>query len=399
MLPIAFTMLKFSLASLAVLHPTPGQQEALGRRGPFRLRRAWPRSGRNVSLEYTDARGQLIPGQWFADADQLREVANETRLASRPATARVITIPGDGLLLQVGGADRRLTALAGLLADPTAQLISHRPERRAVLRLLNGQGVSYVKVVRRDDIGRLAAANEALSALASLTNAFVVPQVQEVVEASGLIVVRAVSGTSYFQMLQETEEGASLLRVTEQIGRALRALHQAELAPAARPHGPAEEIGVINKWLGHLQCHMPQVHARLQPYARSILWALEAEYSGPALLHRDFYDKQVIVGKARPITLLDLDTLAVGEPALDLANALGHLELREIQGRLSGERLARAAEALLRGYQPHTSVHRRLPVYTDATRLRLACVYSFRPGQHEVASRLASRIGRPPPGQ
>ncbi len=56
------------------------------------------------------------------------------------------------------------------------------------------------------------------------------------------------------------------------------------------------------------------------------------------LLHRDFFDKQVVVDADGRPGLLDFDTLAAGEAAVDVANMLVHLELRRCSGcaRLHG---------------------------------------------------------------
>src|SRR5690625_6735516 len=69
--------------------------------------------------------------------------------------------------------------------------------------------------------------------------------------------------------------------------------------------------------------------------------------------------------------MIDVDTLAVGERALDVANLLVHLELREAQGLLPAE-LAQAARAgFLSGSGAAELPASRVDAYTRATRLRL----------------------------
>ena len=93
-------------------------------------------------------------------------------------------------------------------------------------------------------------------------------------------------------------------------------------------------------------------------------------------LHRDLHDKQALWDGER-LHLLDLDTAARGEAALDLANLLVHVELRHAQGLLS--RPDEIRDALQPPVDALRISPRRLDAYAQATRLRLAFLYSFRP--------------------
>jgi aminoglycoside phosphotransferase (APT) family kinase protein len=92
--------------------------------------------------------------------------------------------------------------------------------------------------------------------------------------------------------------------------------------------------------------------------------------------------------------LLDFDTLAVGEAALDVANALVHFELRALQRLCLPEQARAATLEFLDAYGPGPEVRRRLDAYADATRLRLACVYAFRPLSSTLPALLLGSIGR-----
>ncbi len=82
------------------------------------LRRAWPRGRDHLLLEYATADGRLVAGQWFADPARAATVAERT--AEGPGGP--VRVRGR-LVLQAGGADRRLPGLAGLLARPGATLV------------------------------------------------------------------------------------------------------------------------------------------------------------------------------------------------------------------------------------------------------------------------------------
>jgi hypothetical protein len=83
----------------------------------------------------------------------------------------------------------------------------------------------------------------------------------------------------------------------------------------------------------------------------------------------------------------------MGDPALDVANLLVHLELRSRQQHCSPGRSQRAAAAFLEGYQPGPELWDRVAAYALATRVRLACVYAFRPRWRSLAPRLLDGYG------
>ena len=56
------------------------------------------------------------------------------------------------------------------------------------------------------------------------------------------------------------------------------------------------------------------------------------------LVHRDFHDGQVLLDESYAVGLIDFDLMAAGDPALDVANFLCHLELREHQGGMPRRR-------------------------------------------------------------
>ena len=121
--------------------------------------------------------------------------------------------------------------------------------------------------------------------------------------------------------------------------------------------------------------------------------ALAFTFSRLAPVHRDFHDKQVVVQEHGGIGVLDFDTLSLGEPAVDVANALAHFELRALQGICSMAAARAAASAFLEGYAPDGATAMRLQPYLDATRLRLACLYALRPAWRQVPESLI-RSGR-----
>jgi aminoglycoside phosphotransferase (APT) family kinase protein len=353
----------------------------------LRLRRAWPREPGRLQLEYLRPAGALLAGQWFADPARAGAIALQTlRAAERHGGSSyaypLTTEPGGMLILQRAGADRKLPGLAPLLSRPGATLLVHRPERRAVVRLAAAGGPQYARILPPE---RLAAGlqNADTAAAALQGGPFAVPELLAADPVAGVARYAALPG----QPLAALLDRPALPDLIQTIGAALRTLHIAPPA-ALHLHSAQAEIDVCTGWINHTTALAP----RLGPYLHERLALVQAALKEPAeplrLIHRDLYDKQLFVAAGGRLGLLDFDTLAVGEPALDLGNLIAHLELRALQGCLSLEQAQYAAAAFLKGYQPAAPTLRRLPAYLAAARLRLACVYSFRPRWAAVVPQL-----------
>lgn len=323
------------------------------------VRRSWPRGPEHLLLDLRRD-GAALAGQWFADPSRAAHVAARTGAG---ATAL------GGLVVQPAGADRRLPALRGLVAEPGAQLVVHRPERRAVVRSADG---TWTKLVRPERLGALVAASRPVPGVRTA-------EVLSVDEGRAAVTTAHLPGVALHELLRV---GDRVLAAAAAAGRLLAALHAAPVPADAPRHDAAAELAVLQRWVGHARAY-GLLELDVAPVA-----ALLAEApAGAALLHRDLHDKQLLVDDDGVVGVLDLDLAAVGEPALDLANVLVHLELRALQGA-DADLTAAAGDALLEAYAPSSAVRARLPAYAAATRLRLAAVYAFRPAARELVPRL-----------
>lgn len=357
-------------------------EQAAGAAG-LRLRRAWPRSADHLLLDLVPRGQHLAPGsgppvagQWFADADRAREVAERTGPAAT-------LLPG-AVVLQPGGADRRLAVLAELLTRTDAELVAHRPERRAVVRRADG---AYVKVVRP---ARTAGVARAASRPAP--PGVRVPRVTGVEPARGLVTTEALPGRTLHDLLGDPGvPETDAVRAASGVGSALARLHAAPLPAEVEAHDVAAEAGVAGRWLAHALSYRaltPEAVAAVEGALASARRLLAGPAQRPRLLHRDLHDKQVLLAPDSQVGLLDFDLAAGGEPALDLANLLVHLELRGAQGRVAPERAAACSAAVLEAYAPDRGTRQRLAGYDLLSRARLVCVYAFRPGSTSAAGRL-----------
>ena len=359
------------------------------------LRRAWPRGPDHLLLEYVTAKGRVVAGQWIADGERLAEVARATSLArSAPARggATVAAAAGEVLVLLQGGVDRRLTHLSTVVRQPGASLVGHRAERRAVVRIANGAAPRYTKLLSPRAATRAAEALRAVERAAG--GSFVTPRLLEHDATSGAVTLSGVPGVPLGKLL-----GAdAAIPAAHGAGQALRLLHDGPSAGDATVHGPAEEMRVVHRWIDRLRPYAPRFADSAAEVAERVARNLGGSPAQMAPVHRDLHDKHLLYDGSRT-GMLDFDTLSVGEPAVDLANLLVHLELRALQGDCSRESSAAAARALLEGYGAGDREYARVCPYADATRLRLACLYAFRPRWNGVPEALIGRIGRPWPGQ
>lgn len=309
----------------------------------FRLRRSWPRAQDHLLLELIDDSGTAVAGQWFADPERVASVVVAT-----PGSRRLGPV-----VLQPDGADRKLRRLPELLSRPGHRLVAHRPERRAVVETPAG----FLKLVRRSRHAEVL--DRARTAAALGLGA---PGVLAADAERGTVLTAPLPGTPLIELLSSGDTG-----VCTRVGQALARLHRTDVPAGLAEHGPDQELRVVARWTG-----LGDQYGLPQPESDSVrLPALRRR----TLIHRDFHDGQLLVDRDR-IGVLDFDLMAVGDPALDLANFLAHLELRGAQGRLCDPYTA--IGATLDGYRPDGAVLAALPGYLAAARIRLRAVYAFR---------------------
>jgi aminoglycoside phosphotransferase (APT) family kinase protein len=201
-----------------------------------------------------------------------------------------------------------------LIARPDTQLVVHHPERRAVVCLRGSDGVRYAKVVRTTRVAELADIMRTLRALAGAH--FATPEVLEVQEEQGVIMLSALAGAS----LYELRNSDSVIAAASDAGAVLHQLHRLSPPNVAVKHTAEDEMRVLQRWLDRLAIVVPKLFQLATQRCDAVFAALVHGCSPPVLLHRDFYDKQVFFAPGSSPGLLDFDTLAVGEAALDLAN-------------------------------------------------------------------------------
>lgn len=355
---------------------------------PLELRRAWPRDSSRLGLQYTDATGSRVPAQWHADSDRTVKVWEKTRHGPRPA---VLASAGDVIVvLQPDGSDSKLPALDRLLGAPDASLVTHRPGRRAVVRIQRDGSARYVKAVRPSRSARIVESNRIVAGMPD--RAFATPVIEGIDEAAGVLETREVVGQNLHDLLALNPD--RFVQGCHAAGVALRSLHSIE-TDAVPAHDAISEISMLSDRCRAVERFTPEFSVAVFAALETVSNGLRSSRSAHKTIHRDYYDKQIVIGPGGIPALLDFDTLGLGEPALDIANMLVHLELRVLQGNGAPQTAASAAEAFLKGYETSAASDDRLRHYLDASRLRLAILYAFWPKWTGVARELLATIGTP----
>lgn len=338
--------------------PVPGRvTDATGT--PWLVRRAWPGTGAGHYILEVQ-----LPGSADVAAGQIDRGLFEPVLLNDPG----------------------LPSLAREAAKGTT--VVHRAHKRAVIQAAE----QYIKVFRPGRATHAAGRHELAADL--ISGSFDTPAIQEATPDT--IVFSALPGRSFFDLGQDHSEvtDAAFARHWSRWSRAWVVTVSRSAGPACRGNPDAlptrtasTEAEVLLRWVGHWLHHSAGVpeaavtRSALERRAREVTEGLLRTPADPLVwAHGDLHDKQLLGACAAPrIGLLDFDGACVAEAALDLANLDVHLALRHRQGKLTDRRYAIAHHHVLATADRLRVSPQRLAAYTASTRLRLACLYSFRP--------------------
>lgn len=309
--------------------------------------RAWPQGPVEepaVTFEGVDAEGALRAGIW--------------------APGRVECPPTR--------TDPRLPALA----DVPGELIGHRYGKRAVLR----DGDAFLKVVRprkAADVVRRGSLGTAVAREAGFLAAEPrswSPGVVATDRLSGRGLERP-SGLPWELLWARFSESWPRFVTCSDVDVPL--------------HTGADEAKVLRRWvLGAIaRGVLPDPDGLAAATTERVASRLEQTVCEPGLAHRDLHEGQLLVGREGDVALLDLDTLALADPALDLGNLAVHAIWRVATG---GWRRGEAEAVLhaVMGAAGQLGVSpARLQLAQSATALRMAAVHAYRPASRASAER------------
>ena len=346
-----------------------------------------------VILDEEDTRWQVIrswPGRGAGD------YVLELLASDRPGV-RAAHLRSGQLELLRSGRDRRLPAL--LHAAKHGEVVVHRAHQRAVVR----SGDQYVKIFRLRQAAEAADRHARTTELLDPEN-FRTPDI--VSYTPGCLTLSGLPGRSLFELGRDPTVSEALHEKVWQKW-AEGWVHQLSLArdlpqrvtfEELPPRSAAVEVAnlqrIVSLWLLHAH-DIPAAEAQrnaVREAAMRIAHRLRGTEADPFVWsHGDLHDKQILVDHPDDaLGLLDFDESGRAEAAADLANLAVHLQLRRRQQRLSDQRYQTAQHQVLRAAEELRVTPARFDAYAAASRLRLGCLYSFRPEWAALAEEFIS---------
>lgn len=344
----------------------------------FRLQRVKCKPGRKLTVTYDLAVG-LTPGRpvtvtWFAPdhfepaseaVDQGLEDEACRRGVAQPFRRLSTTVPELGLRIQVSPYDPEFgqlvrlvdphhvgamldRTLGGRWGRPSIASVRFRPGQRHVLRY-RGRGrhaaTLFAKLERGDRPPRSGAAAAMAAVLAGPEAGVTVVPALALVEADRVVLWAEQPGSPLSQLIRR---GASVTSVVGRVGGALRRLHGASAArfadlPVRDLDG---EMRVTRRAAGHLGRLLPELGERVEQVLDRV--ATDRVDAGPAVVsHGDLKADHLLVTD-HEVSLIDFDSCASAEPALDLGKFLADLRYWFAAAGRPG--LEPAQRAFLAGY-------------------------------------------------
>ena len=306
------------------------------------LRRAWPghrgSDSTSASIECVDGEGRLRAGHVTAGA--------------APDLLPYATDP----------------ALPALSARLTGALVVHRAGRRAVV--MDDSRVR--KVVRPHRAASLVRAHTSAASVLRVTG-LRTPRILD--SEDDVVDLELLPGRSLDELGDAGLPGWQ--RLTDSWAHLARA--EADLPV----HGPHQEIEVLHRWFTSARrygvIHQPEL---LREQVAGTCLSLREDNETPIIAHRDLHDGQLL-WDGRDLSLLDLDTAAMAEAALDLGNLWAHADLMAVRGRLGPEAHAQVRGLLDDLARTLPMTVERLETYYRSSALRLVFVHAFRPAAHK----------------
>lgn len=272
------------------------------------------------------------------------------------------------------GVDPKLPALA----EAPGELIGHRYGKRAVLR----DGDRFLKVVRPKKAADVVERNTLGAEIAAAAGlAAAVPQPI----SDGLIATKRVPGVS---LAESSADPVAWMQAWHSFMVAWPrfATHEASVPV----HSPEREAAVLLEWFeGALDRGVLVDPGTARSSAHRIADQLATGHPDRLLTsHRDLHEAQLLFDDATgALGILDLDTLAKAEAALDLGNLAVHAIWKVAQGvweRGQGDVVVHAVSATAENLEVN---QHRFKLAQSATALRLAAVWAYRPRWQAFAQR------------
>ena len=331
------------------------------------------------------------------DTAKLAKASSRTEVPSEIGPGRVVLptwsttvsfFPNDSKLKslhRVGNAQERRRMMAKIvpdradLWDAQPELLRYKPERRYVARI----GDAVLKLHAGAGFSKAAQGRRAIWAEGALQTAPVIGRSRR----HRALVYKWIDG----RVMADALRGSSSdLCFVAPVGAALATLHRRRpMALSVLMHKHITEA--LFAAAAAVGATSPTLAARATALASRIAALIEVP-KRLALIHGDFYAKQILLSGETP-TMLDFDRLSLGDPSVDIGTFLAHLERDRIRYNLGTDRIEAVRAELLEGYAairnpPHDD---RLALYTATAILQLA-PHPFRFREPEWPARTAALL-------
>jgi aminoglycoside phosphotransferase (APT) family kinase protein len=260
--------------------------------------------------------------------------------------------------------DPRLPGLPDALRR--GRLVAHRPGRRAVVH----SGTSYLKVLPPKRVDAFVDRLTTVGPL--LPPPILAPRVLGVERSLGIVEIESMPGTPFHDLLIGADRAARDAAI-EFAARLVHALADVDVSTIDLPGAAAG--GEPRAWTTAVSRLHPSLAIVNGPVVERLEALLERHQvtAVVALVHGDLHDRNLLLHGEEGV-LIDLDSVGIGDPAIDVGNLAAHLVLRALQrgdsrriGDTDADRLLDTAGA--------TDRHR---VHVARTLHRLSCVYRLR---------------------
>jgi len=406
-----------------------------------RVLRVYPRKGEYFLLEYEmcllDDKGkrvervfgELVGAEAGKQYEVLLKKLKETKrkqISRMVPTNRISCLPELGLILRFSGIDEKLSGmklinkpflfkpiLEQCLSDKrekisgcSIEVLRHRLRKRCIFRLrFNALNEKSGKTTRRSLIGKMYPdrrdrGEEVFTAMQGLwENGFSdrsqdgirIPKPIAHIPEFHLLLMEDVPGDYWLGLEHQGLEQAGVESSIKAAGKVLAKMHRSSLKVPKR-HTVEDELKLLREhWIVVASQIHPELSDSLKVAFSKVSHTLDKCRSfEPALVHRDYYEKQVLVDGPKSF-LIDFDTICLADPAIDLGNFLAHIRLAGLQSPGCAKRLE---EVFIKSYAPQRSgdFMTRVDAYTQSTLLRLSCLYSIWPQWSHLAQPLLDEM-------
>lgn len=188
-------------------------------------------------------------------------------------------------------------------------------------------------------------------------------------------------------------ETSSLGMGTDDLSEAANALaivHDAPITPGLTVHTAQDELQTAYRWVSALRVAGEKRYVRLRELVAGLgdlVTTLDEQ--GVVLIHRDFFAAQ-LPRQRNTLWVVDLDTLSVGHPELDVATFLAHLFLDGLTAGVAPDEITEAAGRFVEAYRRSGGrvANYRLRFYLPCALARLGAIHAARDVPAEIVDEL-----------